>query len=577
MKVVLTALDSKFIHSNLAVRYLKAYTKELDYECVIKEFTVNDRIEKILEALINEKPDILAFSCYIWNIEYVKALSELVKLVNPNIEILYGGPEVTYDSKNFLKDNIGEYVIFGEGEETYSEFIQWQLEYRKFKKENINLNDEKYSGLKQEFLSKLNDIRGLCFKLNEEVFLNEPRELMSMDKIVFPYDEEDKLENKIVYYEASRGCPFNCKYCLSSTIHGVRFLDLERVKSELTYIVQKGSKLIKFVDRTFNCNPKFAFEIWSFLIELDTDATFHFEISADILTEDQIKLLEKAPLGRIQFEVGVQTTNNEVLRNINRHVNFEDIKQKVLELEKIKNIKQHLDLIAGLPGEDFTSFKKSFNDVYSINPEEIQLGFLKLLKGSSMREEASKWGMVYSPYPPYEILKTKDISYEELLTLKKVEEVVDKYYNSGKFNDILKYFLPKFQTPFDFYYSLGMFFYNKGYLNRNISGADYYKVFVEFSEEILNEDTYILKELIKYEYLRFNRKKWVPPFLSREKDKEDEKEIKEKIKNGEINVSDNYHIEKFYVDIEKFLYQNVLEKKACYIIFDDKNKTEIFL
>ena len=469
MKVVLTALDSKFIHSNLAVRYLKEYTKELNYECVIKEFTVNDRKEKIVEALINEKPDILAFSCYIWNIEYVQSISALVKLINPNIVILYGGPEVSYDSESFLRENPGEYVISGEGEETFYEFIQWQLEYRKFKEENTDSSSEKYLDLKQEFLISLRNIKGLCFKIDEEVTVNGHRELMNMDKIVFPYDEKDELANKIVYYEASRGCPFKCKYCLSSTTHGVRFLELERVKRELGFILQKGTRLIKFVDRTFNCNPKFASEIWKFIIELDTEATFHFEISADILTEDQIKLLERAPMGRIQFEVGVQTTNNEVLRNINRYVNFEDIKEKVEELQKIKNIKQHLDLIAGLPGENFASFKKSFNDVYSINPEEIQLGFLKLLKGSSMRDEAEKWGMVYSPYPPYEILMTKDISYDELLLLKKVEEVVDKYYNSRKFTNVLKYFLPKFQTPFDFYYSLGMFFYNKGYLNRNIS------------------------------------------------------------------------------------------------------------
>ncbi len=227
------------------------------------------------------------------------------------------------------------------------------------------------------------------------------------------------MKNKIVYYEASRGCPFKCKYCLSSTLHGVRFHDIERVKKEIKFLVDKNVKLIKFVDRTFNCNHKFAMEVWEYIINLDTDATFHFEISADLLTKEELDILSKSKEERIQFEVGVQTTNNEVLKNINRHVNFETIKEKVEELKKLKNIKQHLDLIAGLPGEDYNSFKNSFNDVYSIEPEEIQLGFLKLLKGSPMRLEAEKWGMVYSPYPPYEILSTKDISYEELLILKK--------------------------------------------------------------------------------------------------------------------------------------------------------------
>ncbi|MBI6871394.1 B12-binding domain-containing radical SAM protein [Clostridium aciditolerans] len=559
MKVVLTALDSKFIHSNLAVRYLKAYTKDLNYECVIKEFTVNDRLEKLLEEIIAEHPDVLAFSCYIWNIEMVKALARLVRLVNPKIEIFYGGPEVSYDSESFLSENPGEYVICGEGEETYYEFINWLL----WKREN-RISEE-------EANNKLKTIKGLSFKIDEKVQFNGERPLMDMSKIVFPYTLEDNLENRIVYFESSRGCPFKCKYCLSSTIHNVRFLNIDRVKKELKFLVDKGAKLIKFVDRTFNCNAKFATKIWEFLISLDTEATFHFEISADILTGEQIKLLAAAPKGRIQFEVGVQTTNNEVLRNINRYVNFEDIREKVEELEKIRNIKQHLDLIAGLPGEDFYSFKKSFNDVYSINPEEIQLGFLKLLKGSDMRAEAKKWGMVYSPYPPYEILSTKDISYEELLILKKVEEVVDKYYNSGKFSNILKYFMPKFTNPFDFYKALGEFLHSRGYLNRNISSADYYKVFIEFNEEKFYENTDNLKEIIKYDYLKFNKKKWIPEFLKRERSKEEERKIKELIKNGEIKASDNYHAEKFFIDVELFIKSGELREIECYVIFDPEN------
>lgn len=562
MKVVLTALDSKFIHSNLAVRYLKAYTRELNYECVIKEFTVNDRLEKLLEEIIAEHPDVLAFSCYIWNIQMVKALARLVKLVNPKIEILYGGPEVSYDSESFLSDNPGEYVICGEGEETYYEFINWQL----WKRENkISI---------EEASNKLVNIKGLSFKIDDKIKFNGDRPLMDMNKIVFPYTLEDNLENRIVYYEASRGCPFKCKYCLSSTIHNVRFLDVDRVKEELKFLIDKGVKLIKFVDRTFNCNAKFATEIWEFLISLNTEATFHFEISADILTEKQIELLAASPKGRIQFEVGVQTTNNEVLRNIDRHVNFEDIKEKVCELETIRNVKQHLDLIAGLPGEDFYSFKKSFNDVYSIYPEEIQLGFLKLLKGSKMRAEAKKWEMVYSPYPPYEILRTKDISYEELLILKKVEEMVDKYYNSRKFNSILSYFTPKFDSPFDFYQLLGEFFYKKGYLNRNISAADYYRVFIEFNQEKFNKNTDNLREIIKYDFLKFNKKKWIPEFLRRERNKEEERKIKELVENGELKVSDNYHAEKFFIDLELFIQSGDLKETECYVIFDSENKNE---
>jgi radical SAM superfamily enzyme YgiQ (UPF0313 family) len=575
MKVVLAALNSKFIHSNLAVRYLKEYTKDLNYDCVIKEFSVNDRKEKVLEELICEKPDILAFSCYIWNIEYIEALAKLVNLVKPNIKILYGGPEVTYDSVNFLNKNIGNYVIYGEGEETYYQFIEYNLKYIYNTNDRVTKNGD--SDHSREYLSIFKNIKGLCFKINSDVIINEPRELMDMNKIVFPYCENDDFKNKIIYYEASRGCPFSCKYCLSSTIQGVRFLNLERVKNELAFLVNKGIKLIKFVDRTFNCNEKYAMEVWKFIIGMDTETTFHFEISADILTESEIELLAKAPKGRIQFEVGVQTTNNEVLKNINRPIRFEDIKEKVEKVAVNKNIKQHLDLIAGLPGEDFISFKNSFNDVYSIHPEEVQMGFLKILKGSLMEQEASKWEIIYSPYVPYEILKNKYISYEELLKLKRVEEVVDKYYNSGSFSNILNYLLPKFETAFDFYYELGMFFYDKGYLNRNISSADYYKVFIEFVEEKLNGNSEVLKEIIKYDFLKCNRKKWIPKFLNRDKNKIEEKELKEKVIKGDFDVSRNIHIEKFFVDIKQFMQTGNIKKGDFYIIFDEDNKKEIFV
>lgn len=525
MKILLTAINTKFVHSNLAVRYLKAFTKDMDYRGKIREFSINDRDEKILEEIIKEKPNVVAFSTYIWNIEIVKRLSKLIKLVDENIEILYGGPEVSYDSYNILKELEGDYIIEGEGEKTYREFVEYKLGER-----------------------ELESIRGLHYKKGEQVYSNGKRPLMNMDELVFPYEENEDLDNKIVYYEASRGCPFNCKYCLSSTTHGVRFLDIERVKRELEYFINKEVRLVKFVDRTFNCNHKFSMAIWEFLINQDTKTKFHFEISADILKDKEIELLTKAPKDRFQFEVGVQTTNDEVLNKINRFVNFSDIKEKVEELEKVKNIKQHLDLIAGLPGEDYESFKKSFNEVYLIKPEEIQLGFLKLLRGSSMREEAEEYGMKYSPYPPYEILKTKDISYDELLVLKKVEEMVDKYYNSGKFNNIIKYLVKKFETPFEFYLSLGEYFDNKGYFNKNIGNVEYYKVFLDFNREILKEDNKILKEILRFDYLCFNKKRGIPEFLQNPIDKEEEEKIKAKIR-GKYSLRD-YYLEKFNINID---------------------------
>jgi radical SAM superfamily enzyme YgiQ (UPF0313 family) len=557
LKILLTAINSKFIHSNLAVRYLREYTRDLDYKCEIKEFSINDRIEKVFEKIITESPDIVAFSCYIWNIEYIRKLANLIKTLDSRIEILYGGPEVSYDGKSFLLDNQGDYLIEGEGEAIFRDFVQWRI------------NKKNYS--------ETSNIKGLYQKIDSEIMYAGERELMNFDKVVFPYKPEDDLKNKIVYYESSRGCPFNCKYCLSSISKGVRFLKAERVKKELQFFIDKGVRLIKFVDRTFNCNHKFSMEIWKFLIESDTDATFHFEISADILNENEIELLKTAPKGRIQLEIGVQTTNEEILKNINRNIEFKDIKEKVLQLQQNKNIKQHLDLIAGLPGENYEKFEKSFNDLYSIMPEEIQLGFLKLLKGSAMRYEAKKWGMVYSPYAPYEILKTDCLSYEEILKLKKVEEMVDKYYNSEKFGNILKYFVNKFEKPFDFYFSLGSFFKEKGYFDRNISSSDYYKVFLEYNEEELCDDNSDIREIVKFDYLKFNKKKWIPPFLNRYNDKGVEKEIRNKLKkDGTVTKEQNLHIEKFSMDVLKYELENEIVREEKYIIFDENNVDNIF-
>jgi len=567
MKVTLVGINAKYIHSNLAVRYLKAYTEDLNYECEIMEFSINDKIERILEEILRCKPNIVAFSCYIWNIEYVKAVATLIKLVNSKIEILYGGPEVSYNCEDFLLENVGDYVIEGEGEISYSEFIKWKIESGVDAKENMQVCSE--------VKTQIGDILGLYYRKYGEIKYNGERALMDMNQIIFPYNEEE-LTNKIVYYEASRGCPFKCKYCLSSTSHGVRFLNVERVKKELKFLADKKVRLVKFVDRTFNCNPKFAMEIWEFLIKIEGEITFHFEISADLLTNDELDVLSKAPKGRFQFEVGVQTTNPTILNNINRFVTFEEIKEKVIRVNEIKTINQHLDLIAGLPGENYESFRNSFNDVYGINIEVIQLGFLKLLKGSDMMNEAKKWGMVYAPYSPYEILKTGDISYEELVKLKRVEKMVDKYYNSQKFSTILTYFVGKFNTPFDFYYELGLFFYEKGYLGRSISSVDYYKIFIEFNEEKLKQEDFALKEIVKYDYLKYNKKKWLPDFLVRDVDKEIERGIKDKLlQKNIIKNANNIHIEKYIINIFQYIENNTICEEVHYLIYDDDNIFDI--
>ena len=547
MKILLTAINSKFIHSNLAVRYLKAFTKDLPYESKIREFSINDREERILKEIIEEKADVVAFSTYIWNVELVSHVANLIKLVSPQTEILYGGPEVSYDSKDFMEKNIGEYLIEGEGEKTYRDFVKYKL------------------GLKE-----LSDIKGLYYRKNDEIIFNGPRPLMNMDEIVFPYEEDEDLNNKIVYYEGSRGCPFRCKYCLSSTTHGVRFHSIERTLEELNFFIKKGVRLVKFVDRTFNCNHKYSMAIWDFLIKADTNTKFHFEISADILKEEEIELLRKAPKGRFQFEVGVQTTNDNVLKNINRFVNFSDIKEKVEELLSINNINQHLDLIAGLPGEDYKSFVKSFNDVHSIKPEEIQLGFLKLLKGSDMRRDAYLYDMKYSPYPPYEILSTDKISYDEIQILKRVEAVVDKYYNSQKFNTILEFFYDKFETPYEFFYELGNYFEQKGYFNKNIGNTEYYKVFLDFNMEILKGKEDYLVDIIRYDYLSFNKKRGIPEFLRSSIDKNIEEDIKNQYR--EEYSFRKFSVEHFSIDIDKFINENKIEKRDIYYLIGNEGE-----
>ncbi len=529
------------------MRYLKAFTKDLDFQGDIKEFSINDRVENILEGIIEEKPDVVAFSCYIWNMEFVNRLAELIKLVDPNIEILYGGPEVSYEGKEFLENHEGEYVIVGEGEKTFREFVLYKLGE-----------------------GKIEDIKGLNYKRDGKVFENPKRPEMDMNELVFPYTYEEDINNKIVYYEASRGCPFKCKYCLSSVMHGVRFLDVERVKKELKYFMERGLKLVKFVDRTFNCNREYTVELLKYLSEQDTETRFHFEVAADLLTEEQIEILNNAPKGRFQLEVGVQTTNNEVLHNINRYITYENIKEKVLKVAAGKNVMQHLDLIAGLPGEDLESFKKSFNDVHAIRPDEIQLGFLKLLKGSSMREEAEKWGIVYSPYAPYEIIRSKYISYEELLLLKKVEAMVDKYYNSCKFNNVIKFFLNIYEKPFDFYYDLAMFFEEKGNFKRSIGNVEYYKILLDFYlEKIGGEDEGLFKEVLKFDYLCFNKKRWLPDFLVRTITKEDEQNIKDSF-DRQMPFK-KAHIEKFEIDIINYIKNGEINFEPKYLIFDEMN------
>lgn len=553
MKILLVGINSKYIHSNLAIRYLSAYTKDLKYNIKTKEYTINDSITNILRGVLEEEADIICFSTYIWNTDLIAKLTKLIKIVSEKTKILYGGPEISFNGKEFLEENGGDYIIQGEGEETFREFV-------------IAINEKK----------PLTRVKGLYYKKEDTIIYNGLRENMDMNLLLFPYEENENFDNKIVYYEASRGCPYKCKYCLSSVERNTRFLNLERVEKDLKYFVQKGVKLVKFVDRTFNINKEFTSSIWEYLIKLGGDTCFHFEISAKLLSDDQIEILKSAPVGKFQFEVGVQTTNEEVLRNINRSGDFSDIKEKVDQVKNLNNIKQHLDLIAGLPGENYESFINSFNQVYSLEGEELQLGFLKLLKGSLMYEETEKWGIKYSPYPPYEVLSTDEISYFELQNLKKIEKLIDRYYNSNKFNLILNYLISKYKSPFDFYYSLSLYFTKMGYYERPLSSDNYYKVLSDFYICEYGQKDEAFSEILKFEYLKYNKKRGIPSFLERKIDKEECNKIKDSAFLYSLNIEkDSIFIEKFSINILKYIESNKIINQNCYAVFNIKKDKDI--
>lgn len=488
MKILLVAINAKYIHTNLAVFNLQAYAKHYGKEIEVVEFTINHQQDYILEEIYKKKPDVVAFSCYIWNFLYVKEITiDLAKLL-PTLSIWLGGPEVSYDTALLLEDMKQlKGIMYGEGEKT---FLELACHY-------IDSNIE------------LSKIRGLVFR-NEanEIVENAPRELMRLDEIPFCYSDLKPFENKIIYYETSRGCPFSCSYCLSSIDKKVRFRDTELVKQELKFFLNHNVSQVKFVDRTFNCNPKHSRAIWEYLIEQDNGITnFHFEISADLLKEEDMAIMSKMRPGLIQLEVGVQSTNEKTIKEIERTMDFSDLKKVVEQINGYHNIHQHLDLIAGLPYEGYESFKNSFNDVYELRPEQLQLGFLKVLKGSKMHAYAKEYGIVYRSNPVYEVLYTKWLNHDDLLQIKKVEEMVELYYNSNQFTKTLAALEQVFATAFDLYQALGDFYEEMGYTSQSPSRITKYHILLAFAKRFdeKNEDLY--KELLLFDlYLRENLK-----------------------------------------------------------------------
>lgn len=558
-KTVLVAINAKYIHSNLAVYCLRAYAKPYMDEIEIAEYTINQQVDDILMSLYQKKPDILCFSCYIWNIEYVERVIKEIHKLLPDVPIWLGGPEVSYDARDVLKrlpQVTG--VMKGEGEVTFLEVM------------------DHYHGKKDD----LSKIAGLtCRQEGKDEIIETPwRPVMDLSKVPFVYEHIEDFEHKIIYYESSRGCPFSCSYCLSSIDKCLRFRDLSLVKKELQFFLDHKVPQVKFVDRTFNCRHEHAMEIWRYIKEHDNGITnFHFEVAADILKDDEIELISDMRPGLIQLEIGVQSTNLETITEIHRKMDFKKVADIVTRINAGHNIHQHLDLIAGLPYEDLESFKKSFQDVYMVRPEQLQLGFLKVLKGSYMERKKEEYGLVYKDTPPYEVLYTKWLPYDDVLLLKKVEEMVEVYYNSSQFSNTLRLLEQEFDTAFSLYETLAQFYEKNGYDQMNHSRMARFEILYEFIKTIAKEeDLPLYREILTYDlYLRENVKNR-PNFageysLQKEDLRYINQEILPKYENlayfGEKSMRKLSHMERFHYQV-----MGDLEKEDTILLFDYQNR-----
>ena len=488
MKILLVACNAKYIHSNLAVYDLQAYASDYADHIVLKEYTINQQKDDIMRDIYLEHPDVVCVSCYIWNLSFVKELmADLIKIL-PGADFWAGGPEVSYDAEKFLTEN-SEFkgVMVGEGEETFKELAGYYVEKNP---------------------QNLKDMTGICYRDGDQIIHNGWRQIMDLSSIPFIYKDLSEFKNRIIYYESSRGCPFSCSYCLSSIDKKLRFRDKETVKKELQFFIDNKVPQVKFVDRTFNCKHDHAMAIWKYINEHDNGVTnFHFEISADLLREEELQEMSTMRPGLIQLEIGVQSTNPDTIKAIHRTMDFEKLKGIVDRIHSFGNIHQHLDLIAGLPYEDYDSFRHSFNDVYALKPQQLQLGFLKVLKGSHMMEMCREYGIVYKTQEPYEVLSTKWLDYDHVLKLKTVENMVEVYYNSGQFQNTLEYLEKFFPDAFSIYERLGSFYMEKGYGDVSHTRMRRYEILLEFLEDVPEISMDQVKDQMVYDlYLRENLK-----------------------------------------------------------------------
>lgn len=628
----------KYIHSNLAIFSLKAYAdrkKIPGAEIILKEYTINNYVEDILQDLYEEKADVVIFSCYIWNISFVRELAAELKKVSPDVKIWAGGPEVSYAANKFLMENPAfDLIMQGEGEEVFSELIRltveekcrikdvykqseskkvlsgivekrYSIERKQAVKEEKDIEDKHFAGEDNVYptnyidMSKLQKLQGIAVRdFSGEAALGNAESnignktkiintgfatLMDMDTIPFVYEDFHLFEHKILYYETSRGCPFCCSYCLSSVDKTVRFRSLPIVKKELDAFLEAKVPQVKFVDRTFNCNRQRAIDIWSYLVEHDNGITnFHFEISSDLLGEEELELFAKMRPGLIQLEIGVQSTNGETVDAIHRHMDLDKLFHYVDSVHELGNIHQHLDLIAGLPYENYERFGCSFDDLYAHEPDQLQLGFLKVLKGTMMEEEVKKYSILYRNQPPYEVLGTKWLSYDEIILLKGVEELVELYYNSGQYTLTLKYAVPFFESPFRFYEMFSAWYRGKGYHKLNHNRLEKYNILRMFLREHIDENEWdTLDEIMLYDmYLRENvkgRPAWAKDTAQYKKEwkalyrEQGEKLFPEDVQAGIYDskrAANQSHIEVFEINIKKFEQSGQVEKKQVFCLFD---------
>ncbi|WP_413376421.1 B12-binding domain-containing radical SAM protein [Alkalihalobacillus sp. 1P02AB] len=564
MNIILSTLNAKYIHTSLSIRYLKAYS-EPDYKVQLAEYTINDPVINIASDLIQKKPKIIGFSCYIWNIEETIKVVEILKKVDPSIVIVLGGPEVTYDTKHWMErlHNV-DIIIIGEGEQTFKQLLD-------------ELHQDK----------QFNRIGGIAYRtIDNEIKINPQVNKVNLKDLPSPFRfEEDKesLSKRVVYIETSRGCPFSCQFCLSSIEVGVRYFDREKIKDDIRYLMQNGAKTIKFVDRTFNISRSYAMEMFQFLIDEHLPGTvFQFEITADIMRPEVIQFLnDNAPKGLFRFEIGVQSTNDHTNELVKRKQNFDKLTRTVTMVRDGGKIDQHLDLIAGLPDEDYDSFKKTFNDVFALRPEELQLGFLKMLRGTGLRINAKQYGYVYMDHSPYEIVKNNVLSFDDMIQIKQVEDVLEKYWNNHRMDETIHFLVKNtFHTPFDFFQEFGAFWDKQGWSRIGHQLEDLFKRLEQFLEYKEVKDLEVIKSLLKYDYLRNHKQKPRKTWWSNKTEKQEKRKLIDEIiatpekfgpKFVELNLSENELYKHTVIEQVPFHLQSYLTS------FDDVDLTPALL